>query len=91
MAYSLSNASHDLKSAVWWKGRQIPNYDSTEWMHDIAGRVMKWSEHGNRNSKFGWEIDHIYPVALGGEDDMSNLQPLNWETNAKKGDQYPWP
>ena len=38
----------------------------------------------------GWEIDHIKPVARGGSDDLSNLQPLYWETNRNKGDQYPY-
>ena len=38
---------------------------------------------------WGWEIDHIKPVSKGGTDDLSNLQPLQWENNRRKGDNYP--
>ena len=51
---------------------------------------MKYGDHADTNSKYGWEIDHIYPTALGGTDDLDNLQPLYWEYNRQKGDTYPW-
>lgn len=53
---------------------------------DACGAWMKFSQHGNRDSKYGWEIDHIIPEALGGTDILSNLQPLHWENNVSKGD-----
>ncbi len=37
----------------------------------------------------GWEIDHIIPVSKGGTDDLLNLQPLQWQNNRSKGDNYP--
>lgn len=88
--YPFANADNSLLSSVWWKGTPIPDFDSKVWMRDKCGAVMKWSEHGNRNSEHGWEIDHIRPQAAGGSDDLSNLQPLNWKNNAAKGDTYPW-
>ncbi len=51
---------------------------------------MKRSEYGNTNSDHGWEVDHEKPVARGGSDDLSNLQPLQWDNNRKKSDAYPW-
>ena len=78
------------KLAVWQKGRSITNYSDSEWRWDICGQVMQWSQHGNRNSDTGWEIDHINPVANGGSDSISNLQPLNWKNNSAKGDKLNW-
>ena len=76
--------------AVWTKGRPISGYDSNVWRYDITGKPIKYSEYGNTNSEHGWEIDHMKPVARGGTDDLSNLQPLQWEVNRRKGDSYPW-
>lgn len=70
---------------VWEKGREIPDFDSKIWRWDDNGKVIKRSEYGNRNSKHGWEIDHIRPVADGGTDGLANLRPLHWETNASDG------
>lgn len=76
--------------AVWTKGRVIDGYDRNVWRYDMCGTPMKFSDYGNTNSKHGWEIDHIKPVAKGGTDDLSNLQPLQWDNNRRKGDTYPW-
>ena len=54
MAYSMTNADLALKTAVWWKGTPITGFADNMWMRDIAGRAMKWSEHGNRDSEYGW-------------------------------------
>jgi 5-methylcytosine-specific restriction endonuclease McrA len=75
---------------VWSKGRVIDNYNPEIWRRDLCGYVMEFSEHGNRNSEYGWEIDHINPVVNGGGDELTNLQPLCWENNAKKSDQLDW-
>lgn len=76
--------------AVWKKGRTISNYNPDEWRYDICGKPMKFADYGNTNSQYGWEVDHIKPVAKGGTDDLSNLQPLQWDNNRRKGDTYPW-
>ena len=85
-----SNWTEATKKAVWKKGRIIPDFESDIWRWDKCGAVMKYSEHGNRDSKHGWEIDHINPVANGGSDDLYNLQPLFWKNNADKSDSLNW-
>jgi 5-methylcytosine-specific restriction endonuclease McrA len=76
--------------AVWSKGRVIDGYDAALWRRDLTGHAMKFTDYGDTNSTFGWEVDHIKPVARGGSDDITNLQPLYWENNRRKGDSYPW-
>lgn len=76
--------------AVWDKGHLIPGRDPDEWRCDICGSTIRFLDHGNTRSRFGWEIDHILPVAKGGGDELSNLRPLQWEINRLKGDAYPW-
>jgi len=78
------------KIIVWNKGGEIPQYSPEIWRCDKCGGVMKWSDHGDRQSKYGWEIDHINPVSNGGDDSIDNLQPMNWKNNANKGDELNW-
>lgn len=82
--------TESTKKSVWQKGQPIPDYPQEIWRRDKCGRAMKYSDHGDRQSKYGWEIDHINPVANGGDDNINNLQPLYWENNVDKGDRLNW-
>lgn len=74
--------------AVWRKGQSVLGYDPNNYRKDACGMWMKKSSCGTEGD-FGWEIDHICPVAKGGSDDLSNLQPLHWQNNRGKSDNYP--
>ena len=82
--------SEPTKRAVWQRGSMIPEFSPDVWRRDKCGKVMLWTEHGNRNAETGWEIDHINPVANGGNDNLDNLQPLTWKNNTDKGDSLYW-
>ncbi len=71
---------------VWEKGSVVPNYDANVWRKDQCGAWIFRSEHGNRSSVFGWEVDHITPQSNNGTDNLSNLRPLQWENNVRKQD-----
>ena len=70
---------------VWAKVYKDQEYVQLE-AHDISGKLMLWDEYGNRNSEYGWEVDHILPREKGGKTVIENLQPLNWRTNEDKSD-----
>jgi hypothetical protein len=72
--------------AVWKKA--LPEVGSTEFRKDGCGAKLQRSRYG-QTVQWGWEIDHIKPVARGGTDDLANLQPLQWENNRHKSDDYP--
>lgn len=80
----------ETKQHIWNKAEKIPNHNENVWRKDNCGSQISWNEFGNRKSPLGWEIDHINPVANGGEDDLSNLQALNWKNNAEKSDKLDW-
>ena len=70
--------------AVWRKGTPIPGYPA--FRRDVCNASMQRNKYGE-TVEFGWEIDHIVPVSKGGTDDLSNLQPLQWENNRCKSDE----
>jgi len=78
--------STEVIEAVWCKA--LPVALNGVFRKDACGAIMSRMQYGQPDS-FGWVIDHIKPVASGGTDDLDNLQPLHWENNLHKGDDYP--
>lgn len=87
----------ELIEQVWEKGRIIADYDKNSIRQDACGAWIRFDKYGDRNSVFGWEIDHIYPESILRErkvpdeeiDCIDNLRPLNWINNDSKGTDYP--
>ena len=82
---------------VWNKGICDSRFDSKSVRKDACGAWIIRNRFNDRNSPFGWEIDHIYPESrlkeLGVPEDLRNdiinLRPLNWKNNVSKGADYP--
>ncbi len=68
------------------KGQTIVWQDSSKRRKDGCGARIWYSSYWNRNSKYGWEIDHISPQSIGWVDNISNLRPLQRENNLSKSD-----
>jgi hypothetical protein len=54
----------------------VPNNDPKDWRKDQCGAWIARNQYGNRNSRYGWEVDHIKPESEGGGDELSNLRPI---------------
>ena len=77
-------------ATVWQKGAIVPGYDPARFRKDRCGAWMQYDKQGdNTPGGYGWETDHDKPLAKGGTDDLSNLQPLQWQNNRGKGDDWP--
>ncbi len=76
--------SEETIQKVWEKGHVVSNNDPNVYRKDDCKAWIRRNAYGNRDSQYGWEIDHIKPESEGGGDELSNLRPLQWQNNAKK-------
>jgi len=81
--------SASIIDAVWQKATIVAGKNPNEIRKDSCGAWIKKSEYGNTDSQFGWEVDHIKPIVKKGSSYLSNLQPLQWQNNRHKSDNYP--
>lgn len=56
---------------------------------DFAGREIAKGAYNDRNSNFGWNVDHILPQSKGGKTTDSNLICCHILTNDEKADKFP--
>lgn len=56
---------------------------------DFAGREIVKGAYNDRNSEFGWNVDHILPQSKGGKTADYNLICCHILTNDEKADKFP--
>lgn len=56
---------------------------------DFTGRTIAKGAYNDRNSEFGWNVDHILPQSKGGKTADYNLVCCHILTNDEKSDKFP--
>lgn len=56
---------------------------------DFTGRMIAKGAYNDRNSEFGWNVDHILPQSRGGVTADHNLVCCHILTNDEKADRFP--
>jgi len=81
--------SNEIIDKVWQSARIVDGVDARMVRKDPCGAWIVRDKYGMVGNDFGWEIDHIYPRALGGDDNPQNLRAMHCANNRSKGDSYP--
>lgn len=76
--------NHETAMKLWNKtfGKEIK-------AKDFSGRQIAKGAYNDRNSEYGWNVDHILPQKLGGKTAEHNLIICNIKTNDEKADKFP--
>ena len=56
---------------------------------DFAGREIAKGAYNDRNSEYGWNVDHVLPQSRGGKTADYNLVCCHISTNDEKADKFP--
>lgn len=64
-------------------------YGKATKVKDFTGREIVKGAYNNRNSEFGWNVDHILPQSMGGKTADYNLIICHISTNDEKADKFP--
>lgn len=65
------------------------SYGKATKVQDFAGREIAKGAYNDRNSEYGWNVDHILPQSRGGKTADYNLICCHILTNDEKADRFP--
>lgn len=84
----MSFTQEQIKSA-WETAQIVDGYNPDKYRKDACGAWISWEKYGVTDNVYGWQVDHIYPKSLGGDEHPMNLRALHVKNNLSKGDDYP--
>ncbi|MDE6676822.1 MAG: HNH endonuclease, partial [Clostridia bacterium] len=76
--------NREMAMSFWKK-----SFGKASKVKDFAGREMMKGAYNDRNSTYGWNLDHILPQSKGGKTTESNLICCHILTNDEKADKFP--
>jgi 5-methylcytosine-specific restriction endonuclease McrA len=76
--------SSNVKDAVFSKAKTISGKNPDLYRQDPYGNMLYKHSYG-KDTKCGWNIDHIKPQSRGGSHAINNLQALQSTINKSKG------
>lgn len=78
------NLNKETAKHLW-----IRQFGNKQRAFDFAGREIVKAAYNDRNSKFGWNVDHILPQSHGGKTLEANLICCHILTNDDKANKFP--
>ncbi len=64
---------------AWERCARIPGCDKAIWRQDAQGRVIRWSDFGDRFSRYGWEVvSRTRPGVWGRALAVKRLEAVHW-------------
>lgn len=81
--------TEEIIEQIWQMAKVVEGMDAHMVRKDPCGAWIVRDKYGMSDNAYGWEIDHIYPISLGGDDNILNLRAMNCANNRSKGDSYP--
>ncbi len=76
--------NRETAMSLWSK-----RYGKSNKVKDFAGREVLKAAYNDRNSEYGWNLDHILPQSRGSKTTESNLICCHILTNDEKADKFP--
>lgn len=80
----LMDLNKETASRLW-----VQQFGKKQKAIDFAGREIAKAAYNDRNSNFGWNVDHILPRSRGGKTADHNLICCHILTNDEKADKFP--
>ena len=76
----MANFSDAQKQTAWNKAKIVENDNDKGkvWRKDLADAWIKFTDYGDQESDYGWEVDHAFPESKGGGTEDYNIQAMNW-------------